>query len=357
VVSQILYVIYALLAFSFLVLIHELGHFIVARLNGVKVEEFAIGMGPKIYSYQGKETMYSIRLLPIGGYNKMLGEYDGANGEVGEDTNFENLSDNPKSLTSKKNWQRFLIIAAGPFMNLIGAIMLFAIVNIGAGGFQTLGVDSLTDNSPAKEAGILPGDNIVKIDGNKVKYVEDLKNELLKANGNKVTVEVNRGGDVKSFDITPAKGEAKGDYNLGFIPVIAKNPSILQALNRGVYEVKFMVKLTFDFFKDLFTGKADIANSVGGPVTIVKVSVAQAKAGWLNLVYFMALMSVQLAVFNILPIPALDGGYLLLYLFQMITRKKISEQKVGSIVTVGFLILMGLMVIVTIKDVLFPVNI
>lgn len=341
IISLIPYILLAILAFGVLIFVHELGHFSLAKINGVIVEEFAIGMGPKLFGFTKGETLYSIRILPIGGYVKMLGE--------NED------SENPKAFNNKNPLQRISIIIAGPLMNFIVAIILFVIITLSVGAIRTLTVNSVLDNSPAKEAGIIAGDKIVRINGEKVNMLEELTEKLVKSKGESVSVEVLRNGDIVKFNIKPAKGQENGDYYLGVNMDIIKNPTLFQAFDRAVDQVNYMLKLIIGFFGTLFQGKTDL-NDVGGPVSIIKVSVAQAQMGILNLMYFTAVMSVQLGFFNIIPFPALDGGYFLLYLIELITRKKPNPRVVQSLVTIGFLLLMGLMVLVTLKDIINPIK-
>lgn len=340
-VSMLPYAICAILAFGVLVLGHELGHFVLAKINNVKVEEFAIGMGPKLVGIQGKETLYSIRILPIGGYVKMLGEQEASKDE--------------RAFNNKSPVQKLSIVAAGPIMNFLMAILFFAIVVLSVGGYSTLTVENPVEGYPAQKAGILSGDTIKAINNKKVSMIQEFKTELIKGEGKTVKVDVDRNGETKSFNITPSKGEEKRDYNIGVSLKAVKNPTVFQALNRGVKNVNYVVKETFGFFKTLFHGKVK-KEDVGGPVSIIKISVAQAKAGVINLLYFIALMSVQLAIFNIIPFPALDGGYIFINLFEIITRKKISDEKVGVISAIGFVFLMILMVLVTVKDILYPIN-
>lgn len=341
IISMIPYILLAILAFGILVFVHELGHFTLAKANGVFVEEFAIGMGPKLLGFKKGETLYSIRALPIGGYVKMLGE--------NED------SDNPRAFNRKSPLQRISIIVAGPLMNFIVAIVLFVIITLAVGAIPTLRVDSVLDNSPAKAAGILSGDKIVKINGEKINIREELSEKLIKSNGKPIDVEVLRNNENFAYNITPVKDEEKGGYILGVNMVVISNPTLFQALDRSVDQLNYMLKQITGFFGTLFQGKTDL-NEVGGPVSIIKVSVAQAQMGILNLMYFTAVMSVQLGFFNIIPFPALDGGYLLLYLIELITRRKPNQRVVQSIVTIGFLLLMGLMVLVTLKDIINPIK-
>ncbi|MGE5629405.1 MAG: RIP metalloprotease RseP [Solirubrobacterales bacterium] len=336
-----MYVIYAIIAFSVLIIVHELGHFTMAKLNNVMVEEFSLGMGPKLYGIQGKETKYLIKAFPIGGYVKMLGD--------------EGASTDPRAFNNKKPIQKLSIVIAGPIMNLILGVILFAMVS-GFKGYYTPVIDKLTDNGPAKTAGLLPGDKLLKINSTKILTWEDFATDVYTSNGKPVTITYSRNNKVSTMSITPVKDVEQNRYMVGIYPTEVTSPSIIQSINYGMNESVSLTKQTAGFFKTLFTGKASM-NDFGGPVTIIKYSGAAAKAGIITLMSFSAYISIQLAIFNIIPFPALDGGYIFLYLFEIITGRKVDDNKVGIINYFGFAVLMMLMVIVTIKDIIYPINI
>lgn len=330
----------AIIAFGVLIIIHELGHFTLAKLNGVKVEEFAIGMGPKLFGIKGKETTYSVKILPIGGYVKMLGD--------------EGESTDPRAFNNKKPIQKLSIVIAGPIMNFILGIALFAII-AGARGYLSPEVSKVVPNQPAAVMGIKAGDVITKANGSKMSTWEDFVTEVYMSNGNAIDITYERGGETKTVKVTPVKDAKESRYIVGIYPTTVENPTVTQSISYGFIETKSLVKQTSSFFKTLFKGKASM-NDVGGPLTIIKVSGAAAKAGLLSLVAFAAYISIQLGIFNVIPFPALDGGYILLFLFEIVTGKKVDENKVGVVNYVGFAILMTLMVLVTIKDILHPIK-
>ncbi|MTK14145.1 MAG: RIP metalloprotease RseP [Clostridiaceae bacterium] len=335
-----MYIIMAIIAFGVLIIIHELGHFTLAKLNGVKVEEFAIGMGPKLFGVKGKETTYSVKLLPIGGYVKMLGD--------------EGESTDPRAFNNKKPLQKLSIVIAGPIMNFILGIVLFASI-AGLRGYASPEVSKVIPNQPADVMGIKAGDKIVKVNGSKVSTWEDFQTGVYMANGKPIDITYIRGGETKNVKVAPVKDPNENRYIVGIYPTAVEKPTVTQSITYGFVETNSLIKQTFSFFKTLFKGNASM-NDVGGPLTIIKVSGAAAKAGILSLMAFAAYISVQLAIFNIIPFPALDGGYILLFLFEIITGKKVDENKVGLINYVGFAILMALMVVVTIKDILYPIK-
>ncbi|MDG6891060.1 RIP metalloprotease RseP [Clostridium perfringens] len=334
-----MYIIFALLAFSALILVHELGHFIVAKLNGIYVEEFAIGMGPKLFGVKVGETEYNLRILPFGGFVKMLGE--------------EDESDDPRSLNAKTPIQRILVMGAGAFMNYVLALIIFIGLAMSS-GFAENKVASVVPNSPAQKIGIEQGDEFLKIDGNKIHTTDDFRMGLALAKGNPVELEIKRGNDVLTKTVQPILNES-GVYQVGIGYGFVEKPTLLQGIKQGFNETRSLVSQSFIALKTIVTGEANLKTDVGGPVTIIKMSGQAAKAGANTLLWFMAFLSVQLAVFNLLPFPALDGGRIFIELIQMIIRKEIPAKYIEAVNTVGFMLLMGLMVLVTIKDIIFPI--
>lgn len=335
-----MYIIMAIIAFGVLIIIHELGHFTLAKLNGVKVEEFAIGMGPKLFAIKGKETTYSVKILPIGGYVKMLGD--------------EGESADPRAFNNKKPIQKLSIVIAGPIMNFILGIALFAFI-AGARGYLSPEVNKVVPNQPADVMGIKAGDKIVRVNDSKVSTWEDFVTGVYISNGEPIDITYVRGNETKTVKVAPVKDSKENRFMVGIYPTAVEKPTVTQSVVYGFIETNSLVKQTFSFFKTLFKGKASM-NDVGGPLTIIKVSGAAAKAGVLSLAAFAAYISIQLGIFNVIPFPALDGGYILLFLFEIITGKKVDDNKVGVVNYVGFAILMTLMVLVTIKDILHPIK-
>ncbi|GFZ29638.1 zinc metalloprotease [Clostridium zeae] len=335
-----MYIVFAVIAFSLLILIHELGHFTLAKLNGVKVDEFSIGMGPKLFSIKGKETEYMIKALPIGGYVKMYGE---------EETTNDN-----RGFMSKSPLQRISIIFAGAFMNYVLAIVLFSIFTFHS-GYAIPVVKDVVKDSPAAKAGLMQGDQITKVNNSTVLTKDDLTYEIAMSKGNAVDVQLKRGSETKNFSIVPTKN-SDGILMIGITNDFVENPSVVQSVKYSFKGTASWVKQTFSALKTIFTGKANLKTDVGGPVTIVKMTGTAAKSGIVTLIWFTAYLSVQLAVFNLLPFPALDGGWIIMLLFELITRKKVPDKVVGALNFVGFSLLMLLMLLVTVKDILFPVN-
>lgn len=336
-----MYIIWAILGFSLIIIVHELGHFMLAKLNGIKVLEFSIGMGPKIYSYQGKETKYSLGILPIGGYVNMLGE--------GEE------SDEEGSFSSKHPLRRLSVVLAGAFMNFVLAMIIFVII-FSKIGFSTPVVSSIEDNMPLKEAGLINGDKIVEVNGSKIHTSSDLSLEISQAKDSTMKIVYERNGEKNEVNVTPVYDEERETYRVGFTYTVIENPTVLQCIKEGANETISLVSQTFKSIGMIFTGKANLKTDVGGPVTIVRMSSQAAKVGVMNLFMLVAILSVSVGIFNLLPFPALDGGWSVLLIIEFITKKKVPDKVVGALNTIGFMILIGIMVLVTIKDILYPIN-
>lgn len=325
----------AILIFFITVLVHEFGHFIVAKKSGVLVHEFAIGMGPKIYSKKGKETLYSLRAIPIGGFCMM----------EGEDTD----SESERSLTKQHPLKRILVMAAGPLMNFILAFVLLAIVNLSIGSITTT-IDIVLPDSPAMEAGLIQGDEIVSIDGELVdswqRFAEKISS-IDSKNINDINLGIKRDGELKEVILLPKYFESEKRVMVGIQPTREKN--IFLAIKGSFEYLIMLISLMFDFIIKLFSGKIN-ADQVGGPVAVVSQIGEAAKYGILPLLNFSAFISVNLGFFNLLPIPALDGSRIIFAIIEWIRKKPISPEKEGIVHLVGFAFLMLLMLFVTYKD-------
>lgn len=330
-------IIIAIVMFLLLVTIHEFGHFIVAKLSGIKVNEFAVGMGPEIVSNQKGETKYSLRLLPIGGYCAMEGEDDESN--------------DPRSYDNAPAYKRFLTILAGPLMNLILAVIVFTIVAFNS-GTATNSVGGFTDDSKAKEAGIILDDEILSVGDREINDFTDISKNLTSfyernPKDKPVTVKVRRDNEEKSFDIIPSFQD-----DMAYIGVTAKMRDVgfLEAIGLGFKETGRNIKLIFTVLGNLFTGKLSFG-ALSGPVGVVKEIGNQAQNGVMNVLYFLSYISVNLAVFNLIPFPALDGSKIFTNLYEMITKKRVNKKIEEKVTIAGFIILLSLILIVTIKDI------
>lgn len=326
-----------ILVFGIIVLCHELGHFATAKWNGIFVHEFAIGMGPKIFKHQGKETLYTIRLLPIGGYVRMEGE--------------DEVSDDPRSFSNKKPWQRFMVISAGAIMNFILALVLLTLA-FGILGEQTLTIDSFVENYPAESSGLQVGDTVTAINDQTMNSWTDLTQFVVNNGEKTLTMHVERDGVPYSFTITP---EVQGDrYLVGIVPARHHNPGT--ALVTGVKYTGQVMGQIIDFLIKLPQGK--VQGDVVGPVGIVKqvdtiVNTSPSLlAQIINLMSFAAIISVNLGIVNLLPFPALDGGRLVFIIIEMIKGSPVDQEKEAYVHAAGMIVLLGLMAFMIVRDIM-----
>lgn len=330
----------AILLFCIMIFPHELGHFIAARRVGVKVNEFAFGMGPAIWKKQGPETLYSIRLFPVGGFCAMEGE--------DEDSN------EPRAFGNKKPWQKIVVLAAGSFMNIICAIVIMSLV-IGIMGFTTTVVGQVTEDLPAKAAGILEGDKLLKIDDTEIEQWTDVSKALQASGGEEVVVTLERDKQVENVSVVPqltegvdAQGNPAQGYVLGVTCKISHNP--FMAVVDGAQSTWNMTKMMFSALGQLFTGKAGV-DELSGPVGMINMVSQTTEYGFWYYGFLTALICVNLAIINLLPLPALDGGRIIFVIYTMITGKTVSEKVEGAIHMVGMVLLLALMVFVTMNDI------
>jgi len=401
----------SIFVFSLVILVHEYGHYKAAKSVGIKVDEFAIGMGPIIYKREKNDTIFSIRALPIGGFVKMEGEEEDVNSNT--------------SYSSKTVWQRFKVIAAGPIMNFALAVVIYIIISAvyGVPG-STIGF--IDPNSELYKAGVRENDKVISVNDNKVYLREDVMSEIaVEEKPYKITVK--RDNEILSFNVNqyyryvigiypydtndtttsviktsddklPAhkagiregdkvvkinnidiasysqiseainqlKGETfemtverngqlltfnltpQKELDLGFNTKVEK--SIVTAVVSSVYKTGYYIKLMFEFIGMLFTGKVG-SEAVGGPVMVISMIGEQAKLGIYPLLNLLAFISVNLGFMNLLPIPALDGSKLVFLIIEKVRGKKIPIEKEGFVHFVGFVLLISLMIFITYKDI------
>lgn len=331
----------AVLLFGIMIYPHELGHFLAAKLVGVKVNEFAFGMGPTIWKKQRGETLHSIRLFPVGGFCAM----------EGEDEN----SEDPRAFGRKKPWQKLVVTAAGSFMNMLCAVLIMSLV-IGVMGFTTTTIGEVLEDMPAQKAGIMTEDKILKVDGTPIEQWVDVSTALQKKGGEAVEVEIERGSEIQTITLTPemsetvdAAGNKVKGYMVGFTCKVSHNP--FKALVSGVQSTWNINKMMFVSLKQLFTGEVGI-DSMSGPVGMIEMVNESTQYGFWYYGFLAALVCVNLAIINMLPFPALDGGRIIFILYSMITGRKVNTKVEGFIHIVGMALLFGLMIYVTMNDVM-----
>ena len=327
-----------------IIFIHELGHFIFAKKNKIYVYEFSIGFGPKLFSFKRKndETKYMIKLIPLGGYVLMAGE---------EATDDRLVPENMK-LSNKTLWQRFLVMVAGAMNNFILGILLLFIMGLIYG---TVGTSNKLDNLPKDgalyQAGARDGDIITKIDNKKVRNFDDIQLYLaLNTNGEKINVTIKKGENEKKYTLTPKLDKEDNKYYYGISVKLKNEKGIIPAIKYAKEKFVSIYKSMIIVIKSLFTGKIGV-DSLSGPVGIYGV-VDSVRNSFQMILYLTAYLSINIGFMNLLPFPAFDGGRVLFLLIEKIKGSKINPKVEGMVNMIGFMLLMGLMVLVTIKDVI-----
>ncbi|NLN14678.1 MAG: RIP metalloprotease RseP [Tissierellia bacterium] len=322
----------AIFVFLLVILLHELGHFSIAKLVGIKVNEFSIGMGPKLFQTRKGETQYSLRLLPIGGYVRMEGE--------------EEDSNDPRAFNNASTLARIAVVAAGAIMNFILAFVVFSIVSFNLGE-PTTTIGEILPDSPAQHGGLMEGDRIIAINQTETKSWDELSNAIANSDGNELDIRIIRDGKEENLYIKPSLQE--GRLMIGIVPKYEK--SLLAGIRGGFESTITFIGLMFDFVKMLFTGQVTIEH-LSGPVGVINEIGQAAKMGFLNLLLLLGFISVNLGFFNLLPIPALDGSRLVFLFIELIRGKPVNPEKENFVHFVGLIFLLGLMLVVTYKDLL-----
>ena len=336
-----------ILILGFIIFVHEFGHFIFAKITGVYVYEFALGMGPKLFSKKGKETEYTLRAIPIGGFCQL----------AGEDIEDDNLKKVPKNrrLQSKTCFQRFLIMFFGAGNNFISAILILFFISLVWGG-TTMDpvITSIDKDLPAYDVGLKKGDIIKNINGSKVTTSDDISLFLTVADPEeKTTIVVERKGKEKTFKFKPEKVKENDQtvYRYGIGMQQSREYGFINAIKYTFKKTGALFKQMAYTVKYLFTGGIKL-NQLSGPVGIYSIVGEQSKTGFANVLYLVAYLSINVGFINLLPLPAFDGGHILFIIIEKIKGSPVSPELENKIHTIGLMLLMGLMLIITINDIL-----
>jgi regulator of sigma E protease len=322
----------SIFVFGLLIFFHEVGHFLAARANGIEVLELAIGFGPKLLGWRRNKTDYSLRLFPLGGFCRMLGE---SPEEAGR----------PGSFTEKSPGRRALVLAAGPAMNLLLALLLFFIIFFFFVGVQQLdstSIGAVLPETPAAAAGLQEGDKITAINGEAVDNWTDLVKAIANKPGEKISLTAKRSGEIKVFHLT-AGTDPDGSGKIGVSPQLERY-RLWGALGTSFERFGFIIAS----IGQVFTGQAPL--DVTGPVGIIKIVGDAAQTGLVNLLWLTGLISISLGLINLLPVPALDGGRLLFVIIEALRGRPLDPEKEGLIHFIGFLLLIALILLVTYND-------
>lgn len=374
-------VIYAVIVLGILIFVHEFGHFIVAKLFNVKVEKFSLGFGPKLFGKQIGETEYLLSAFPLGGYVKMFGEggviegasptpasedtekaYDGESGETLDD-NVRELTEAEKtrSFAHKPPLARIAIVMAGPVFNLVFAWLIFIVLCMMGVPTVTTRIGEVIKDKPAAKAGVLKNDVVTSINGNKVSQWDEIAGMIAAGKGQPVVLNVKRDGNDLQFTITPearvaknlfgesVKGHAIGIAAAGEVVTEYFDP--FQAVIKGTAQTWKVIDLTFMSLVKLAQRVVPM-DSVGGPIMIAKMAGETAQMGGTSFLAFMALLSINLGVLNLLPVPVLDGGHLFFFFYELIFRRPVNQKVREYAQQIGLFLLLSLMVLAFYNDII-----
>ncbi len=330
----------AIFVFGVLVTVHEFGHFITAKLTGMRVDEFAIGFGPKIYQQKDGETLYSLRAIPLGGYNKIAGMDP-------DDPEEEN------SFKSKSIPARMLVILAGSLMNFLLPVILFS------GIFMINGIEKPVDepvlgtvitDKAADRAGLKVGDKILTINGKQINAWNDIIVSLQENGTKEVSLTAERNGAVQTFTMTPEFDEQLRRPLIGISPAfVSEKPGVADSIKMGFGYTKYIIFAMVDGLQKIVTGKAPA--EVAGPIGVAQMAGEVAEKGVLPLISFVAFLSINLGVINLLPLPALDGGHFVLLLLEGVRGKPLGSKAMNTIQTIGVALILAITLFSTFKDI------
>ncbi len=327
--------------FGLLVLFHEFGHFVMAKATGMRVDEFAIGFGPKIVSKQIGETIYSIRCVPLGGFNDIAGMVPAEN-DAGE-----------RGYCEKSVWKRMLVIVAGPLMNFLLPIVIFFLI------FMIVGVSSpstrpelgeVMPDQPAAMAGLKKGDRIDAINDEPVHEWDDIVRIVRGANGSPMKVFYHRGNEARQATVIPVHDKQENRMMIGVMGALdTRQPGVIEAAETAIWKTGYVIYHMIEGLVQIFTGEA--AAELAGPLGVMQMTGTVAKLGFTALMNFAALLSLNLGIINLLPVPALDGGHFVTLLLEAVRGKPLGEKALHYTQMAGITVLVALMLFATKNDI------
>ncbi len=353
----------AIAAIALIIFVHELGHFLVAKRCGVDVLVFSLGFGPKLFAFRSRETEYRLSLIPLGGYVRMAGQDDLRDAAGGEDPGAVGDGDPARRFSAKGLGQRSAIVAAGPAVNILFAFVLFALVAAVYGSPVALDearIAGVREGGPAATAGLTGGDTVVAIDGHTVAGWDELAAGVRGSDGKALVLSVvDAGGRSREVSVVPERhdqrdmfGEVIGEaWMVGIERAFENNPvGVIEAAGIGARQTWFWTRVIFETLARIFQGRVS-ASDLGGPIMIAQEAGRRAATGLEPLLRFMALISVNLGVINVLPIPVLDGGHLLFFGIEGLRGRPLSLRYRELAQQLGVFLLLALMIFVVFNDI------
>jgi regulator of sigma E protease len=353
-----------LIVLTVIVFVHEMGHYLVARWNGIAIQTFSLGFGPELFGFNDKAgTRWRLSAIPLGGYVRFVGDMNAASmpDEVAIASADPKLA--PRLFVNKNVWQRIAVVVAGPAANVIFTFLVLYALLLGYGRYTIPPViDGVTANSVAAKAGLMGGDKILSVDGYRVRGFEDFQRLVSTAPQRPITIILDRAGTDKTIVLTPDSAvdtdQFGNTHRIGRIGVTRNasagdvtlyKPNPVEAIGMTAEDIHFIVDRTVAFLGDFFVGRGDV-QQLGGPVKVAKISGEMASLGIPALVNLMALLSLNIGIFNLLPVPMLDGGHLLYYLYEAIRGKPLSQrvQEIGF--RFGLAVVFTLMIFTLVND-------
>lgn len=339
-----------------IIFIHEFGHYITAKLTDIRVEEFALGFGPKLISTKKGETVYSLRALPLGGFCNMTGEFL-PDDDLDEEKQkiYEQAHKRGRCFHQKSVWKRFMVVIMGPLMNFFLALLVFLVVftvyGIPVDSINTTRLGEVTPELPAAEAGLRPGDKITAVNDQNVDSWSEMSDIIRSAGGEKLVIEYVREEKSETVTLQPEFNEELDYWIIGIsAPLKRERVGVFETTGRAVQNTGRLIYATVYGLINMVAERS--AEDVGGPVRIASIVGDAARLGFSNLLTWLAILSVNIGLINLLPIPALDGGRLLFMIVEKIRGKPVSPEKEGLVHFIGFIILIILMLLIIYRDIL-----
>lgn len=353
---MVLTVVSFIIVLGVLVFVHEFGHYITAKKSGIMVSEFALGFGPKLISKKIGETVYSIRGIPLGGFCNMVGEQPADESMPEKERKiYEKAKSNGRLFSQKSPLKRLAVILMGPIMNFLLAALIFILI------FAIFGLPTSTNNKailgevapeqPAAEAGLRINDKILAINNQDINSWQEMSTYIRENPGNEITIRYQRDSEVNELSLVPIEDENNEYGIIGVYPQVKRESvSLLRSVPLGLQQTYGVMEITVNGFVQMF--KESSAEDLGGPIMIASIIGQAARAGIINVLNWMAIISVNLGIINLLPFPALDGGRIFFIIVEMIRGKAIDPRKEGYIHMLGFAVLMILMIFIIYNDVI-----